>query len=82
MSTAATSAAWRRDIPGAIADLKPAAPDHDIDIRGQNEVMHTSFTNLGAGLILAVILVYALLVVLFQSWVDPVHHHDGACPAR
>ena len=33
--------------------------------------MKTAFTDLGEGLILAVILVYALLVVLFQSWVDP-----------
>src|ERR1700704_4403072 len=33
--------------------------------------METSFRNLGFGLILAVILVYALLVVLFQSWIDP-----------
>jgi multidrug efflux pump subunit AcrB len=42
-----------------------------IFLRGQNEVMETSFRNLGFGLILAIILVYALLVVLFQSWVDP-----------
>jgi multidrug efflux pump subunit AcrB len=42
-----------------------------IDIRGQNEVMKTSFRNLALGLILAIILVYALLVVLFQSWIDP-----------
>ena len=33
--------------------------------------MQNSFTSLLLGLILAVILVYALLVVLFQSWVDP-----------
>jgi multidrug efflux pump subunit AcrB len=42
-----------------------------IDIRGQSEVMQTSFRSLAIGMILAVILVYALLVVLFQSWVDP-----------
>ena len=42
-----------------------------IFLRGQNEVMETSFRNLGFGLILAIILVYAVLVVLFQSWVDP-----------
>ena len=40
-------------------------------LRGQNEVMESSFRMLGFGLILAVILVYAVLVVLFQSWVDP-----------
>jgi multidrug efflux pump subunit AcrB len=61
-----------RDIQAAIDKLKPSLPATTaITIRGQNEVMNTAFTDLGEGLILAVILVYALLVVLFQSWVDP-----------
>ena len=52
--------------------MKPGLPaTTHIDIRGQNDVMNTAFTDLGEGLILAVVLVYALLVVLFQSWVDP-----------
>ncbi len=42
-----------------------------IFLRGQNEVMETSFSNLGSGLILAILLVYATLVILFQSWIDP-----------
>jgi multidrug efflux pump subunit AcrB len=42
-----------------------------IDIRGQNEVMNEAFHSLGLGLVLAILLVYALLVILFQSWVDP-----------
>jgi multidrug efflux pump subunit AcrB len=50
------------------ADFPKAAK---IIIRGQYELMQNSFTSLALGLILAVILVYALLVVLFQSWVDP-----------
>ena len=33
--------------------------------------MEASFRLLGLGMVLAVVLVYALLVVLFQSWVDP-----------
>ena len=33
--------------------------------------MQASFQSLILGLILAMILVYALLVVLFQSWIDP-----------
>src|ERR1035437_7889283 len=33
--------------------------------------MENSFSSLGFGLILAVLPVYALLVVLFQSWIDP-----------
>jgi multidrug efflux pump subunit AcrB len=60
------------DIQKAIDKIKPSLPAAtQITIRGQNEVMNTAFRNLGLGLILAVILVYALLVVLFQSWVDP-----------
>ena len=50
------------------ADFPKAAK---IIVRGQYELMQNSFTSLLLGLILAVILVYALLVVLFQSWVDP-----------
>ena len=42
-----------------------------INLRGQNEVMHNSFQTLGLGLILAIALVYLLMVVLFQSWIDP-----------
>jgi multidrug efflux pump subunit AcrB len=60
------------DIQKAIDKIKPSLPaTTQITIRGQNEVMNTAFRDLGLGLILAVILVYALLVVLFQSWVDP-----------
>jgi multidrug efflux pump subunit AcrB len=61
-----------KDIQSAIDRLRPSLPPTTVvTIRGQNEVMNTAFTDLGEGLILAVILVYALLVILFQSWVDP-----------
>jgi multidrug efflux pump subunit AcrB len=33
--------------------------------------MENSFRLLGFGLVLAIILVYAVLVILFQSWIDP-----------
>jgi multidrug efflux pump subunit AcrB len=60
------------DIQKAINDISKGLPiTTHIDIRGQNEVMKASFQSLGLGMILAVILVYALLVILFQSWVDP-----------
>jgi multidrug efflux pump subunit AcrB len=42
-----------------------------ITVRGQNQVMNESFRSLGLGLILAVLLVYCLMVVLYQSWLDP-----------
>jgi multidrug efflux pump subunit AcrB len=60
------------DIQAAITDISKGLPiTTHIDIRGQNEVMLASFRSLALGMILAVILVYALLVILFQSWVDP-----------
>jgi multidrug efflux pump subunit AcrB len=40
-------------------------------LRGQAATMRTSFTRMGLGLIAAVILVYLLMAVNFQSWVDP-----------
>jgi multidrug efflux pump subunit AcrB len=40
-------------------------------LRGQPEVMNQTFTTLGLGLILSVVLVYFLMVILFQTWVDP-----------
>ena len=42
-----------------------------IVLRGQSDVMNTSFITLGEGLLLAIALVYLLMVVLFQSWLDP-----------
>jgi multidrug efflux pump subunit AcrB len=68
-----------RDLGGTAADIQRAINDISkglpitthIDIRGQNEVMLSSFQSLGLGMVLAVVLVYALLVILFQSWVDP-----------
>ncbi len=42
-----------------------------ISMRGQVESMDSAFTSLGVGVIFAVVLVYLLMVVNFQSWVDP-----------
>jgi multidrug efflux pump subunit AcrB len=42
-----------------------------IHIRGQSESMFQAFGRLGLGLVLAIALVYLLLVVLFQSFLDP-----------
>ena len=42
-----------------------------IIVRGQVETMHSSFLGLGLGLIFAIVLVYLLIVVNFQSWTDP-----------
>jgi multidrug efflux pump subunit AcrB len=42
-----------------------------ITIRGQVETMHQSYTGLITGLGFAIVLVYLLIVVNFQSWLDP-----------
>ena len=42
-----------------------------ITVRGQVDTMHKSYTGLIAGLAAAVVLVYMLIVVNFQSWLDP-----------
>jgi multidrug efflux pump subunit AcrB len=60
------------DIQRAINEISKGLPiTTKILILGQNDVMQSSFRLLGLGMVLAVLLVYALLVVLFQSWVDP-----------
>jgi multidrug efflux pump subunit AcrB len=60
------------DIQKAISEVSKGLPiTTKILILGQNEVMQSSFRSLALGMVLAVLLVYALLVVLFQSWVDP-----------
>jgi CzcA family heavy metal efflux pump len=43
----------------------------EIFVRGQIQTMHTSFVGLVSGLIFSIVLVYALIVVNFQSWLDP-----------
>ena len=42
-----------------------------IFIRGQVQTMSTSFVGLGIGLLGAIVLAYLLIVVNFQSWLDP-----------
>jgi multidrug efflux pump subunit AcrB len=60
------------DIRKAIAEVSNGLPlSTKIFIQGQYQVMQSSFASLALGMIIAVVLVYALLVVLFQSWVDP-----------
>ncbi|MBS0196515.1 MAG: efflux RND transporter permease subunit [Planctomycetes bacterium] len=42
-----------------------------IALRGQIESMRTSFLALAGGLVFAILLVYLLMVINFQSWIDP-----------
>ncbi|XXX68154.1 efflux RND transporter permease subunit [Sorangium sp. So ce128] len=63
-------------VAGAVSrvvdELRPELPrGTKVTIKGQAESMDTSFTGLGYGLLFAVVLVYLLMVVNFQSWLDP-----------
>ncbi|HEY2064785.1 MAG TPA: efflux RND transporter permease subunit [Gemmatimonadaceae bacterium] len=55
-----------------IAALGTLPPGMAINVRGQGEVMRQAFRSLGGGLVVAIFLVYLLMVVMFQSWLDPV----------
>jgi CzcA family heavy metal efflux pump len=60
------------DIQAAITSLKAEEPKGaTITIRGQYATMNTAFSGLGLGLAGAIVLIYLLIVVNFQSWVDP-----------
>jgi len=68
-----------RDLGGVAADvtrlvdqIRPQLPPGaSIVVRGQVQAMHDSFSGLASGLVFAIALVYLLMVVNFQSWLDP-----------
>jgi multidrug efflux pump subunit AcrB len=68
-----------RDLGGVLSDIKPivaqaqkTAPQGvSIVLRGQASTMSSSFLGLGVGMLVAIALIYLLLVVNFQSWLDP-----------
>lgn len=54
------------------AAMEPKLPrGTTMTVKGQVESMETSFRGLGYGLVFAVLFVYLLMVVNFQSWLDP-----------
>jgi multidrug efflux pump subunit AcrB len=53
-------------------DRPPESSTMKVMLSGQAETMRTSFSGLFSGMGLAVVLVYLLMVVKFQSWLDPV----------
>ena len=68
-----------RDLGGVLREIQPLVAQAEkelprgssITLRGQAETMHSSFIGLGIGLVMAMVLIYLLLVVNFQSWLDP-----------
>jgi multidrug efflux pump subunit AcrB len=61
-----------RDIDHAIAAMHSQLPRGSrVVIRGQVQTMRSSYTGLLLGLLFAIMLDYLLIVVNFQSWLDP-----------
>lgn len=69
-----------RDLGGVTSDVqkllspfqKSAPRGTIITVNGQALTMQTSFVQLGLGLVFAIVLIYLLLTVNFESWVDPI----------
>ncbi|HEF5869828.1 TPA: efflux RND transporter permease subunit [Burkholderia cenocepacia] len=60
------------EIDRIVSDARATLPrGTDLSMRGQIETMRTSYLGLGAGVAMAIVLVYLLIVVNFQSWLDP-----------
>ncbi|EQB11613.1 hypothetical protein L288_03190 [Sphingobium quisquiliarum P25] len=69
------------DVNAAIAALKKELPKAStVTLRGQYETMNIAFTGLAFGLIAAILLIYLVIVVNFQNWIDPLVI-IGALPA-
>jgi multidrug efflux pump subunit AcrB len=68
-----------RDLGGVARDIDRIVKESQKDlprgsrtiVRGQIDTMRSSFTGLLAGLLFSIVLVYLLVVVNFQSWLDP-----------
>ncbi|KVS41756.1 efflux RND transporter permease subunit [Burkholderia ubonensis] len=60
------------EIDRLVSDARATLPRGTaLTMRGQIETMRTSYLGLGAGVAMAIVLVYLLIVVNFQSWLDP-----------
>jgi multidrug efflux pump subunit AcrB len=62
----------RDDIEKIIGETQKHLPKGvKLELRGQAQTMQQSFARLGIGIVFAIVLVYLLMVVNFQSWIDP-----------
>ncbi|SEC61549.1 efflux RND transporter permease subunit [Terriglobus roseus] len=69
----------QRDLGGVASDIRKIMAKHKPDLavgsqlalRGEVQTMSDSFTRLGIGIIFAIIMVYLLMAINFQSWLDP-----------
>ncbi len=61
-----------KEIQALIDEAKPDLPKGSrIAMKGQVQTMQSSYIGLGTGILGAIVLVYLLIVVNFQSWLDP-----------
>ncbi|MCW8129157.1 MAG: efflux RND transporter permease subunit [Planctomycetota bacterium] len=61
-----------REIEPILAEYRAKlAPGDSVMLRGQVESMQSAFLRLGLGILFAAVLVYLLMVINFQSWLDP-----------
>ncbi|HUB89238.1 MAG TPA: efflux RND transporter permease subunit [Dyella sp.] len=69
----------RTDLGSVASDVQRVVAKHaqhlprdvNIEVRGQVQTMQSSYKGLLGGLLFAIVLVYLLIVVNFQSWLDP-----------
>jgi multidrug efflux pump subunit AcrB len=69
----------QRDLGGVAGEIRKIMHETEktlptgttLALRGEVQTMTESFTRLGIGIVFAIILVYLLMVVNFQSWLDP-----------
>ena len=60
-----------RQVSAEVDKIRPKLPRGSyVTIRGQVQTMEESFVGLGVGLAMAIVLVYLLIVVNFQSWIE------------
>jgi multidrug efflux pump subunit AcrB len=60
------------EVDKVVAEFEKKLPRGSvIEVRGQTATMRSSFQGMAYGLIFAIILVYFVMVVNFQSWLDP-----------
>ena len=64
--------AVNEDVRRIVDEMQPQAPrGTTIELRGQAETMSSAYRQLIGGLALSVALIYLVIVVNFQSWLDP-----------
>jgi multidrug efflux pump subunit AcrB len=69
----------KRDLGGVASEIqkimenakKSLSKTTQLELRGEVKTMNDSFIRLGIGIVFAILLVYMLMAVNFQSWLDP-----------